>query len=322
MTADHSQSTNGFVLSVALHVGLVLAIFLFSQIARETPPPNRIIELVAGEGDNFAATAAPALGTPGGVKLDLAKAVPRPTPPAPVPVIAPAPEPAPLIPVPPAPVPKAEPPPVPKPAPKKTAEKAPADPAAPNFTKQIKRAVVIGESKAKQQIAKERAAEKKRLDEEKKRQTKQEFDRANAAKAKTPPGKTASTKVAKIDAEGIAKGVLGGSTDNKIGGAGGKALTSSADATLVERYFAMLKQRIRAELTGLAGMGDDLSVDVVVHISANGALSKARIKRSSGSEEFDRAVVAAFGRITMPAHPEKKSEDLELTFRTRDIETR
>lgn len=320
MTADHSQSTNGFVLSVALHVGLVLAIFLFSQIARETPPPNRIIELVAGEGDNFAATAAPALGTPGGVKLDLAKV--EPSPPAPAPVLAPAPEPTPPAPMTPAPVPKVEPPPVPKPAPKKTAEKAPADPAAPNFTKQIKRAVVIGESKAKQQIAKERAAEKKRLDEEKKRQTKEEFDRANAAKAKTPPGKTASTKVAKIDAEGIAKGVLGGSTENKIGGAGGKALTSSADATLVERYFAMLKQRIRAELTGLAGMGDDLSVDVVVHISANGALSKARIKRSSGSEEFDRAVVAAFGRITMPAHPEKKAEDLELTFRTRDIESR
>ncbi len=318
MTAEHSQSTNGFVLSVALHVALVLAVFVFSRISIETPPPNRIIELVAGEGDNFMATAAPALGTPGGVKLDLAKAEVPVAPPAPLPVITPAPEPTPPAPAPPAPAPKPEPAPVPK----KSAEKAPADPAAPNFTKQIKRAVIVGESKAKQQIAKERAAEKKRLDEEKKRLTKEEFDRANAAKAKTPPGKTPTTKVAKLDAEGIAKGVLGGSTDNKTGGAGGKALTSSADATLVERYFAMLKQRIRAELTGLAGMGADLSVDIVVNISANGALSRPRIKRSSGSDEFDRAVVAAFGRVTMPAHPEKKSEDLELTFRARDIESR
>jgi colicin import membrane protein len=318
MTAEHSQSANGFGLSVALHLLLVLAIFLSSRIATETPPTNRIIELVAGEGDNFMATAAPALGVAGGVKLDLAKAELPVAPPAPPPVITPAPEPTPPAPAPPAPAPKPEPAPVPK----KSAEKAPADPAAPNFTKQIKRAVVIGESKAKQQIAKERAAEKKRLDEEKKRLTKEEFDRANAAKSKAPPGKTPTTKVAKLDAEGIAKGVLGGSTENKIGGAGGKALTSSADATLVERYFAMLKQRIRAELTGLAGMGADLSVDVVVNISANGALSRPRIKRSSGSDEFDRAVVAAFGRVTMPAHPEKKSEYLELTFRARDIDSR
>jgi len=46
------------------------------------------------------------------------------------------------------------------------------------------------------------------------------------------------------------------------------------------------------------------------------------VKTSSGNAEFDRAVIAAFDRVEMPAHPEKKSEELELIFRTRDIEGR
>lgn len=43
----------------------------------------------------------------------------------------------------------------------------------------------------------------------------------------TDASKPRPQKVAKIDAEGIAKGVIGGSTPNKDGGAGGKTLVAS-----------------------------------------------------------------------------------------------
>lgn len=300
MTATQPQA---FLLSAALHALVAGLILLFTfGMTREAEMP-KIIELVAGEGDNYAATEAPALGVPGGIKVDIPKA-PEPAPPEPVTPATPAMPVAP--PIPPAPAPKA----APTPAPPK-----PADPT--SIVKDMRWAQIKAESKAKMQLAKEKAAEKKRLDEEKKRMTKAQFDAANKAKA---AAKSSPTKVAKIDAEGIAKGVVGGSTKNKTGGAGGKALTADATATLLEQYFAMLKQRVRAELTGLAGMDDRLAVDVLVRISAAGVLSNPRVQKSSGNEEFDNAVLAALRRVRMPTHPENKSEELELTFRTRDIE--
>ena len=57
-------------MSVLIHgaaVGLVLFFsFAASTIHDDSP---KILELVAGAGDNYGATEAPALGSPGGVKL-------------------------------------------------------------------------------------------------------------------------------------------------------------------------------------------------------------------------------------------------------------
>lgn len=302
MTATQPQA---FLLSAALHALVAGLILLFTfGMTRDAEAP-KIIELVAGEGDNYAATEAPALGVPGGVKVDIPKA----------------PEPAPAPPEPVAPVTPVAPPIAPAPTPKAAPAPTPPKPADPNsIVKDMRWAQIKAESKAKMQLAKEKAAEKKRLDEEKKKMTKAQFDAANKAKAAAANTKSSPAKVAKIDAEGIAKGVVGGSTKNKVGGAGGKALTADATATLLEQYFALLKQRVRAELTGLAGMDDRLAVDVLVRISAAGVLSNPRVQKSSGNEEFDNAVLAALRRVRMPVHPENKSEELELTFRTRDIE--
>jgi colicin import membrane protein len=110
--------------------------------------------------------------------------------------------------------------------------------------------------------------------------------------------------------------VVGGSADNKVGGAGGKALVASG--ALMDRYFAMLKQKVRDAIDKPPGVSDDLTVTVVVHISASGRLSGAHVVKSSGNEEFDRAVIAAFSHVSMPEHPEHKNEDLELEFRTKD----
>lgn len=307
------------MMSATLHAGIVALVFIFSILfQRPKEEPVQVFELVAGEGDNYMAKEAPALGSPTGVTVSLPEMpAPRPTPPDPTP--APEPEPPPIVPAPSPPKKESV---APKPAPKK----AP-DPTM-DMAKAVRWEIIKKESQAKMDAAKRKAAEAKKaaeekrrlakVEEENRRLTKAEFDKANANK-KTPPAKTPTTKVAKIDAEGIAKGVTGGSTANKDGGAGGKALVAS-DGRAIEMYFEMLKQRVRAELTGLAGMEDHLAVTVAVNISAWGRLSNARVKVSSGNAEFDRAVIAAFGRVEMPAHPEKKSEELELIFRTRDIE--
>lgn len=313
-------------MSATLHAGIVALVIAFSFLFRKTKEePMQVFELVAGEGDNYMAEEAPALGSPTGVTVSLPE-MPAPQPAAPDPAPAPEPEPPPIIPAPiiPAPSPPKKETVEPKPTPKKELDPA------KDMAKAVRWEVIKAESQAKMDAAKRKAAEAKKaaeekrrlakLEEEKPKLTKAEFDKANANK-KTPPAKTPTTKVAKIDAEGIAKGVTGGSTANKDGGAGGKALVAS-DGRAVEKYFEMLKQRVRAQLTGLAGMEDHLAVTVAVNISAWGKLSNARVKNSSGNAEFDRAVIAAFDRVEMPPHPEKKSEELELIFRTRDIEGR
>src|SRR5688572_30560321 len=202
--------------SAALHALPILSVLVPYALGLFQPkPPQRVFELVAGAGDNFAATAAPALGEPGGIKV----AAPE------QPVAAP-PEPPKQRPV----APPPEPPPVTKAPPKATPK--PAEPKL-DFAKDIKQAVKRADTKTKREIEKERAAEAKRL-------TKEEFDRQNKAKAKST---NAPTQVAKAKGEGIKTGVPGGSTANKTGGAGGKALVRD-DGPVMDAYFSLLKSRL------------------------------------------------------------------------------
>lgn len=298
-----------FMLSATLHALVAGALLAFSYVAQQQVKDlPQVLELVAGEGDNFGAKVAPALGTPGGVKLEI------PAPPAPKI------EPAALTPVEEPPVAKPKPPePVPAPpAPK--AEPAPPKakppPPAPNFAQQIRKKLIRAESKAKADVAKERKAEAKRLEDEKKRMTKAEFDKAKNARS---PTKVAGspTKVARIDAEGIAKGVVGGSTANKVGGAGGKALTSDNE-DLLGAYFALFKQRLKIAFEAPDGLSDTLEVIVRVTSNADGSLTNPKVVRSSGSAEFDRAVIAAIRKVTMPARPDRKSEPIDIPFSMRE----
>lgn len=300
------RSPGAFMLSATFHGLIIGAIFFFAMMAdqRDKTPP-KVLELVAGEGDNYGATAAPALGTPDGVKLQipkLAKLKPLPLP-TPEPAVEPEPEPTPppQIPVPepvkPAPV-KPEPKPTPAPA-----KKAP-EQTTPNFRRQILHKVWAADARAKKEVAKERAAEAKRLKAE---------EAARKARA------TAAARVQHIDAEGIAKGVLGGSTENKVGGAGGKALTRQ-DGDLLDAYFAMLKQRVLNALVKPPGISDQLVATVVFTIHADGRITGVRIKNSSGSDEWDRAVVEAFSHVQMPEYPEHKSDEFELDMKTKDVD--
>jgi TonB family protein len=292
-----ARSPGAFILSTTFHVLVIGVVFLLTVVANDQDKvAPRVLELVAGEGDNFGADVAPALGTPDGVKLQIPEPVaPYPEPVAPPQTVQREPEPTPVAPTPP-------PAPVTPPPTKATPAPAPAPPKkAPSLSHKILNKVLNAENKAKKEIAKERAEDERR---------------AKAAADK----KAAAAKVQHIDAVGIAKGVYGGSTDNTVGGAGGKSLTASGE--YLDRYFSLLKQRVLAAMDKPAGVNDDLAVVVSVYISATGQLSNAKVVKSSGDEEFDHAVVAAFSRVEMPEHPEHKGEPLTLRFTTKDVSER
>jgi len=147
-----SDRSPAFALSLVLHGGVAALLLFFGYTAsRQNKEAPKIFELVAGAGDNYLATEAPALGTPGGIKLDL-PAPSKPEPKAePVPEPPVAPEPSPITP---APIEKPAPPP-PKPADKPV----PSD--IPNFKNQIVKKVIRADSQAKREIKKEREKEAK-----------------------------------------------------------------------------------------------------------------------------------------------------------------
>ena len=304
-----ATSPRAFLLSATLHAAVAGALLFFAYAAgQQVKEAPKILELVAGEGDNFGAKVAPALGTSGGVKVELPAApavvsAPQPAPPQPAPPKPqpPKPEAAPLTPAP-------VPPPVVTPAPTKAAT----EPPPPNFKRQITRELIRAESKTKKEITKERAAEAKRLADEAKKMTKAEFDAQHKAKA-APTSKSAPVKVAKIDAEGIAKGVVGGSTANKTGGAGGKALSSNNDDRQAA-WDAQFKQRLRRGFEAPPALSDTLKVSIEIRSNADGSIIGSRVVKSSGSKEFDRAVLDAIRRLRMPARPDRKSELIQFVF--------
>ena len=297
---SETQRTPAFMLSLALHgVLVVLALLMSYAVNQQVKNAPKVFELVAGAGDNYLATEAPALGSPTGLKLDLpttttAQIEPTPEPVAPAPVAAP--EPSPITP---APIEK---------APPEKAPLKPAEPAVPNFKNQIVKKVNRAEAKAKQEIKKEQAAEAK--------MTKEAFDKANKAKA-VAKAKSGSAKIEPVG-QGIREGVIGGSPKNSKGGAGGKALTAE-DGSKMERYFSLLKARLKENHEKPTGLSDALMARVEFYVGADGSISRVRISKSSGSEEFDRSVREAFARTkSIGARPDKKGETVELEFRMRE----
>ncbi len=292
-----ARSPSALFLSASLHGLVVVLVVFLAYLAqthvKETP---KILELVAGAGDDYGATAAPALGTPGGIKI----AIPEPPAPAPEPVklaapvpVAPAPEPEPVVTK--APVEKAVTPP-------KTKETK-----TPNFSNQIKRKIIRAESRAKAEIKKEREAEQKRL-------TKAEFDRQNRANKVAGAG---NPRVKHIDTEGVSGGVVGGSTASKAG-AGGKALTRE-EGDLLDAYFAIVKQRLQDGLEKPPGLGDAVFAIAEFRLNTDGSISSARITRGSGSEEFDRAVMDDIRRYRRVSPPSAwKGDTVSLTFRMKE----
>lgn len=322
-----TRNPQAFVASASLHavmLGLVLWFAWAKHSSDKESPP--IFELVQGEGDNFAATEAPALGVAGGIKLE----IPEPPAPSPAssaesspveasPVVV---EDTPVQPAPPTPAVATPPPP-----PVKTATKpAPAEYKPVNMAKMVdriadKRAANIEKKiKAEQKAADARAAKEAALDA--KRMTKADFDRLNKNKSASPSQKAGSsgtgTSVKRIDSEGIAGGVAGGSTANKTGGAGGKALTRQ-DIELSDAYISLLIQKLKQAHQKPEGVSDLLEATVKFRLTASGAVVNVTIISSSRNAEFDQSVLAAFRRISLPPPPANlKTSDYTITFKMRE----
>jgi len=267
-----SNAPEALLISAILHAAVVGLVLFFSYAASRVVQENpKVFELVAGGGDNYAATAAPALGSQGGVKVPAQR--PQPKPPAPKP------QPAPI---------QAAPEAVPAKAPK------PVD-----LVAQLKRVEAQRERRLEARYRKEEEAERKRQE---------ELQREHAA------------KVAHIDAEGIKEGVLGGSTENKTGGAGGRALTREEGSEL-EAYFALLKARIKENHVPPEGVSSSLEARVACFVAADGSLSHVRILRSSGNADFDRSVVDACEHARpIGARPDGQGDTVEMTFKMHEDE--
>lgn len=276
-----------FMTSLALHALVVIILLLFMYSAnQQSKDIPKVFELVAGEGTNYMATEAPALGTPDGVKVNVpAPPVPKPEAPAKVEPAPVQPEPTPVTPAPPT-----------KPVPTKAIPtKAPPTKTSPSPAKRILTQLANAEQRAKREVAKQRAEDEKRA---------------------------AAAKLKHIDAAGIAKGVVGGSTANKEGGAGGRALTST-EGSAMERYESMLIAALRRALEEEKprGLSESLVASVQFRVDADGTLSAVRIVKSSGSREFDDAVRAAFRRVaSIGRRPDGKSEVVELDFKARELD--
>jgi colicin import membrane protein len=282
-----TQSAGPYALSALIHAAVFGLILFFGYAAnRVVQDAPKVFELVAGAGDNYAATAAPALGSPTGIKIKAE---------APSPV-----QPAPAQPAPP--MPRQESSPI-QSAP---VERAPAKPAKPvDLVAELKRVEARREKRLEAKYKKEEDAEKKRM-------TQEEFQKEQQAKA---------SRASRIDAEGIREGVIGGSTENKKGGASGKALTREEGSEL-EAYFALLKARIKENHVPPEGVSDSLVAVVEFFVAADGSLSHVRISRSSGNAEFDRSVVEACQHTpSVGARPDGRSETVEMTFKMRDEES-
>jgi TonB family protein len=261
-----ARSPSAFMLSATFHGAVIAAIvawtYATSQRATERPP---IFQVVAGAGNNFSATEAPALGKSNG----------------------------------------------------STTERSMAD--------AIKQKLRAAENRAKKAVAKERAEEEKALAQqlaaEKTAALKSSTKSPEPAvtPTKSPAGGESSKKnFTPIDSKGIAKGVVGGSVNNTTGGAGGRDLVANNGEAL-DRYYAMLKEKLTQAVGKQAGLSDTLEVQVEFRINANGSLSGVRILKRSGSAEFDQNVLAAFRQVTdMPPIPGGKPETRVMVFRTRD----
>jgi TonB family protein len=130
-------------------------------------------------------------------------------------------------------------------------------------------------------------------------------------------GATRSTVAPKINAKGIAEGVLGGSADSQ-GGGGGTALTAAQQSEL-EGYIARLVSALRQNHEKPPGLSDLLSADVEFLIAADGTISRVQIVRSSGNTDFDLSCIEAFRRMgSVGPKPDGKAATWVLTFRMKE----
>lgn len=319
--AMNPRAPGAFLLSASFHTLLVgLIVMLNVESCQQTLAPEPILRLVAQARDNSLAGQTPNLGTERGLELDLPSTATRLNPSAADRgSAAPQPEPEPIEPesqpsqpqlelpaIKPAPAQETKPTPTPVPAARRPERKQ------RSVETKIRDNLRAAETKAANDAVRNKADGEKRM-------TKQDFDRLHLQRRVASASRSGtSTNVPNIDAKGLAEELKGGASANNVHSVRESASTPDGDAD-VAAYYTLFKRRILAAVDKPAGVRDNLSVTVEVFISATGRLSNAHILESSGSDEFDQAVLAAFSRVSMPEPPEHRAEPVQMTFRTKDV---
>jgi TonB family protein len=111
----------------------------------------------------------------------------------------------------------------------------------------------------------------------------------------TPPVQRAAN-VPRIDAQGIANGVKGGSTANTRGGGGGKALTREEQSEF-DTYISFLLNALKEAHEPPQGLSDQLEAKVTFDITGSGAVLNPKITKSSGDRSFDESALDACRRV-------------------------
>jgi len=286
-------SPNAFLASIAIHGAIIgVVVFLTFFVTQKEAPPPVVFELVAGPPTAPDELVAPALGNsatpvqnPQTVKLDV------PTPPPvqekyepPVTETVKTEQP---------PVPDEATQPVPKENPKADATakpkptRKPADPAKA-ITSELRR---------------------------KERMSYKDYLKKHPIPKEVPPQTFSRASGSRIDAEGIAGGVVGGSVANKRGGGGGHAMTRQEQSEL-NTYIAMLINALREAHEPPPGVSDKLAVKITFDITAGGHILNPRITKSSGNADFDESALAAFRKVrSIGPTPDGKADTWTLTFR-------
>lgn len=284
-----AKSPNAFLLSAGLHAAVLVLIVVFTFWAKAREPEVvTVFELVSGDGNNYDATAAPALGnstTADEVDTNFQQTLKSNARQAERAVVR-----------------------------QYQKEKRVAEAAA---AKAAKEEAARAAAEAKVEAAK-RAQSKPVSDKKPDTMTYEEFMRQQGNKT-SPSQTTAKPKAINpklIDAKGITGGVNGGTTTDP--GAGGRALSTSI-LNQTDAYFTLLRQRFRDNLDKPMGLSDLLQVRVTVYVSASGALSGARISGSSGNSAFDNAALAAvMHTASIGKRPDGEGDSREFTFRMSD----
>jgi TonB family protein len=134
--------------------------------------------------------------------------------------------------------------------------------------------------------------------------------------ASAPPQRVAGAP--RVDVQGIAQGVKGGSTENARGGEGGKALVREQQNQL-NTYISLLIQELKRAHEPPPGVSDRLEAKVTFDITASGAILNPRITKSSGDKAFDESVLEAFLRMrSIGPTPNRRADTWTVTFKMRD----
>jgi colicin import membrane protein len=292
----NDRASSAYFSSIILHGTIVVLIALLAySCTPSSPKAPKIMELVAGPGDNYMATEATKLGAENGIEVNL-PAVPiaaAPTPPAPDPTPA---DTAPVTPVEPVEVA----PPTPK-APTKTTKSTTKPPPNP-MAKSVNHGEIVAESRAKMLKAKQDRERKK----------------AEAAAAKQAQASAYAKYIAGLKGQAV-KGKAGGvaAGTSMADGAGGKALTAEQQDAMAA-WIALLSQRWRDGFVPPPDFDQKMLAHVSFHVSASGSISSIHVTGSNGGPAFESAVAEALRHVTVPPPPSKKGDEYTVDFTLKD----